>query len=257
MARRAWTLWSTAVLLAVGLGVFASEPPAGSPRAGAFVARIELTGPIGPAAAEYVDAAMRRATAEGAAAIVLQMDTPGGLADSMRPVIADILASDVPVLGYVAPGGARAASAGTYILYACHVSAMAPATHLGAATPVSLGGGTPMPEPLGNDQPASSKSSGKPASAPAGDAESNKVLNDAVPYIRSLAQLRGRDAAWAEQAVRGAATLTAGEARDRHVVDFVATDVAALLAQADGRTVRLGDRAQTMHLAGLPPRDYA
>src|SRR5690349_17746675 len=263
MARRAWTLWSTAVLLAVGLGVFASEPPAGSPRAGAFVARIELTGPIGPAAAEYVDAAMRRATAEGAAAIVLQMDTPGGLADSMRPVIADILASDLPVLGYVAPSGARAASAGTYILYACHIAAMAPATHLGAATPVSLGGGTPMPQPAAGDHPASSKSSsaskdgGKPASGQGADAESDKVLNDAIAYIRSLAQLRGRNPAWAEQAVRGAATLTASEAMDKHVIDFVAADATTLLAQADGREVNLGGRVRTLHLAGLPLRDYA
>jgi membrane-bound serine protease (ClpP class) len=263
MARRAWALWSTAVLLAVGLGVFASEPPAGGQRTGAFVARIELTGPIGPAAAEYVDTAMRRAMAEGAVAIVLQMDTPGGLADSMRPVVADILASNVPVLGYVAPGGARAASAGTYILYACHVAAMAPATHLGAATPVSLGGGTPMPEPATGEQPASSKSSdaskggGKQAPGQGTDAESDKVLNDAIAYIRSLAQLRGRNPAWAEQAVRGAATLTASEAMDRHVIDFVAADTAALLAQADGRTVRIGGQARTLHLAGLPLRDYA
>jgi membrane-bound serine protease (ClpP class) len=263
MARRAWHLWSTVALLALALGAFASSPPAGKSHAGAYVARIELTGPIGPAAAEYVDAAMHRATEEGAAAIVLQMDTPGGLAESMRPIIADILASEVPVLGYVAPGGARAASAGTYILYACHVAAMAPATHLGAATPVSLGGGTPMPPSPGNDQPSSSNSvgssrrGGKLVPAPGEDAEARKVLNDAIAYIRSLAQLRGRDAIWAEQAVRGAATLTAREAMERHVIDFVAADANALLAQAEGRTVRVGGRALTLHLSGLPLRDYA
>lgn len=263
MARRAWTLWSTAAFLALSLGASASQPPAGDLRAGAYVARIELTGPIGPAAAEYVDDAMQRATAEGAAAIVLQMDTPGGLAESMRPIIAGILASKVPVVGYVAPGGARAASAGTYILYACHVAAMAPATHLGAATPVSMGGGTPMPPPPGSNQPSPSRSSGsprnngKPAPGPGADAESRKVLNDAIAYIRSLAQLRGRNAAWAEQAVRGAATLTASEARDKHVIDFVAADATALLAQADGRTVRVGDQTLVLRLAGLPLRDYA
>lgn len=261
MARRAGTWWGTAALLALGLGAFASQPPAGHPRAGAHVARIELSGPIGPAAAEYVDGAMQRAAGDGAAAIVLQMDTPGGLAESMRPIIAGILASKVPVLGYVAPGGARAASAGTYILYACHVAAMAPATHLGAATPVSLGGGTRMPP--GDDQPSPSERNGspeggdKPAAEAGADAESDKVLNDAIAYIRSLAQLRGRNAAWAEQAVRGAATLTASEALDKHVIDFVAADTTTLLAQADGRTVRVGDRMLTLHLAGLPLREYA
>jgi membrane-bound serine protease (ClpP class) len=263
MARRAWTLWCTAVLLATGLGALASQPVATGPRTGAFVARIELTGPIGPAAAEYVETAMRRATADGAAAIVLQMDTPGGLAESMRPIIADILASKLPVLGYVAPGGARAASAGTYILYACHVAAMAPATHLGAATPVPLGGGSPLAPPAETDPPSPSKSSGAPQdggkSTPGrkADAEPDKILNDAIAYIRALAQLRGRNAAWAEQAVRGAATLTASEAMDRHVIDFVAADAAALLAQADGRTVRVGEQARTLRLAGLPLRDYA
>ncbi|WP_336884794.1 nodulation protein NfeD [Frateuria defendens] len=240
-------------ILLLGMAAFAAGPPA----RGGFVARIELDGPIGPAAAEYVDDAMQRATDEGAAAIVLQMDTPGGLAESMRLVIADILAAKVPVLGYVAPGGARAASAGTYILYACHLAAMAPATHLGAATPVSFGGKTPMPSPLGDEQPASSKSAAPAADTPLKNAEENKVLNDAIAYLRSLAQLRGRNAAWAEQAVRGAATLTAGEAADKHVIDFVAADTAALLAQADGRTVRLGERTLTLALAGLPLRDYA
>ncbi|MCX7515153.1 NfeD family protein [Frateuria hangzhouensis] len=271
MARRTWSWWTAAALLVSGLGALASRSPAGDPGSGTFVARIELSGPIGPAAAEYVDDAMRRATDDGAAAIVLQMDTPGGLAESMRPIIADILASDVPVLGYVAPGGARAASAGTYILYACHVAAMAPATHLGAATPVSLGGDTPMPAP-GSDRPSASKGTGpaKGSSAPqgsssskdddktpAGNAESNKALNDAIAYIRSLAQLRGRNAAWAEQAVRGAATLTASEAMQEHVIDIVASDATALLAQVDGRTVRIGERRLVLHLTGLPLRDYA
>lgn len=252
MARMAPGRYGTAASAMLGLlltlAVFAAAAPAPVSTPAAFVARIELSGPIGPAAAEYVDDAIRRASADGARAIVLQLDTPGGLAGSMRRIIAGILAAPVPVLGYVAPAGARAASAGTYILYACPLAAMAPATHLGAATPVSLGGGTPMPAPLA-----------KPSSAapPAGsDAESNKVLNDAIAYIRSLAQLRGRNAAWAEQAVRGAATLTASEAAAQHVIDYVAADVPALLAQADGRRVQLGDQAVTLHVRDLAVRDY-
>src|SRR5574337_1096521 len=186
----------------------------------------------------------RRAVTDGAVAIVLQLDTPGGLSESMRQIISRMLASPVPVLVYVAPGGARAASAGTYILYAGQIAAMAPATHLGAATPVSLGGATPMPLPVpkADESPAKAGSSA-PAKEDQADegAESHKVLNDAIAYTRSLAQLRGRNAAWAEQAVRGAATLTASEAAKEHVIDFVAADVAELLAKADGRKASSSD----------------
>lgn len=254
MSRSMWVLWSALFGLALGAVVLA-QPVA--ERSSPFVARIELDGAIGPAAAEYVDDAMQRATREGAVAVVLRMDTPGGLAESMRQIVSGILASRLPVLGYVAPDGARAASAGTYILYACHVAAMAPATHLGAATPVSLGGSTPMPSPLGAPTPAGSAE--KPASGndAAHDAEANKVLNDAIAYIRSLAQLRGRDAVWAEQAVRGGATLTADEAVAKHVVDFVAADDSALLVQASGRKLQIAGQVQTLQLAGLPLRDYA
>jgi membrane-bound serine protease (ClpP class) len=221
------------------------------------VAQIALDGPIGPAAAEYFDDASKRAVADGAVAIVLRLDTPGGLYDSMRQIITSMLACKVPMLVYVAPGGARAASAGTYILYAGQIAAMAPATHLGAATPVKLGGSTPMPLPKAGDQPAAAGSvaPGKPVGD--ADAESSKVVNDSVAYIRSLAQLRGRDVTWAEQAVRGAATLTASEAAQKHVIDFVAVDVASLLAQADGRRVQVGDRSVTLQLKGLSVRDYA
>lgn len=233
-------------------------PAAASAPTGAFVARLAIDAPIGPATSEYYHDASQRAVADGARAIVLQMDTPGGLSEAMRAIIADILASPIPVLGYVAPSGARAASAGTYILYACHIAAMAPATHLGAATPVSLGGSTPMPMPT-PDVPGLSKPDKEKAEKPdsSGDAEAHKVLNDAIAYIRSLAQLRHRNVDWAESAVRGAATLTASEAADKQVIDFVATDVQALLAQADGRTVKVGETMQTLHLKGLPVRDYA
>lgn len=259
MSRRGWVVWSVALCAALALAWTRSTAEASAaPASDAFVARIQLTGPIGPAAAEYVDGAIQRASDDGAKAIVLQLDTPGGLIESMRDIVADILATKVPVLGYVAPAGARAASAGTYILYACPIAAMAPATHLGAATPVDLGGGTPMPSPLGNGLPVSSRSTDKaaPGNNAASDAEANKMLNDAIAMIRSLAQMHGRNAVWAEQAVRGAATLTASEAATQHVIDFVATDTSSLLAQADGRTVHVGDRSVALALRDLPVRDY-
>lgn len=243
------------VSMQAGSSVIAAERSA----APGMVARIALDGPIGPAAAEYFDDASKRAAADGAVAIVLRLDTPGGLAASMRQVIASMLACKLPVLVYVAPGGARAASAGTYILYAGQIAAMAPATHLGAATPVQLGGVTPMPkQEAAADQPARAGSSAKDREAEGvGDAESNKILNDSIAYIRSLAQLRGRNAAWAEQAVRGAATLTATEAARQHVIDFVAADVSELLDKADGRKVQVGERTVTLQLKGASVRDYA
>lgn len=249
--------------LLVATAVVFGAAPSDTPKSAPLVAEIALDGPIGPAAAEYFDDVMAQSKRDGATAVVLRLDTPGGLSESMRQIISRMLASDVPVLGYVAPGGARAASAGTYILYAAQVAAMAPGTHLGAATPVSLGGSTPLPLPVA---PAPTPTPGKPASAgsvpstPAasgGDAEEHKVLNDAIAYIRSLAQLRGRNAVWAEQAVRGAATLTASEALDKHVIDFVARDVADLLAQADGRVVEVAGHKVTLQLKGASVREYA
>ena len=165
---------------------------------------------------------------------MLQLDTPGGLDTAMRSIIKAILASPVPVATFVAPQGARAASAGTYILYASHIAAMAPATTLGAATPVAIGCAA-------GRRPATRRAaSGRPARPPArrrrsDDAMAAKRVNDAAAYIRSLAQLRGRNAEWAEQAVREAVSLPAGEALAQHVVDLVATDVPDLLRQLDGR----------------------
>jgi membrane-bound serine protease (ClpP class) len=260
VVRKIWTacIAAACVLLAAGVWVAnAQVEPTSNSR---FVAHIGLDGPIGPAAAEYFDSASRRAIDAGAVAIVLQLDTPGGLSDSMRNIISSMLAAKVPILGYVAPGGARAASAGTYILYASQIAAMAPATHLGAATPVALGGETPMPVPPDQDKKKDSeppKDAGKPADKEASEgAESQKVLNDAIAYIRSLAQLRGRNPEWAEQAVRGAATLTANEALAKHVIDFIAADTADLLNQADGRQVRVGNETVTLHVKGLEVRDY-
>lgn len=252
MMARWWRIsWALAFCMMSARVACAAVTPAVAdrPATTGTVAQLALDGPIGPAAAEYFDDALKHAVADGAIAIVLRLDTPGGLTDSMRQIIGGMLACKVPVLVYVAPGGARAASAGTYILYAAQIAAMAPATHVGAATPVNLGGSTPMPLPKTGERPA--------APADDGDAESHKVLNDSIAYIRSLAQLRGRNALWAEQAVRGAATLTASEAAKMHVIDFVATDVADLLAKADGRKVQIGDRTVSLQLKGVSVRYYA
>lgn len=203
---------------------------------------LDVRGAIGPAAAEYVHGSFAEAARRKAAVVVLRLDTPGGLSSSMRDIIRDILASPVPVIAYVGPAGARAASAGTYIVYASHIAAMAPSTHLGAATPVQIGGGL-----VGGGKKDDAKEDGKTSANP----EEAKAVNDAVAYIRSLAQLRGRNAEWAEKAVREAATLTASEAKDRQVVDLLAADLPELLRQADGRTVRIGDRDVTLKTRSL------
>jgi membrane-bound serine protease (ClpP class) len=190
---------------------------------------LEIRGAIGFVAASRLEKASQKAAAERAAALIIRLDTPGGLVSSTRDMIQTILASPVPVVVFVAPSGARAASAGTYLAYAAHVAAMAPGTHLGAATPISIGApGLPSPtrSPAGKD-----KSSGPSASE-------RKVLNDAIAYLRTLAQLRKRNADWAEKAVKDAATLTAAEAVKENVVDLVAADVSALLSAIDGRTVK-------------------
>ena len=170
-----------------------------------------MEGAIGPASADFVRRALARAAKDKAQLVVLQMDTPGGLDTSMREMIKHILASPVPVATFVAPSGARAASAGTFILYASHHAAMAPGTNLGAASPVSIGGG-------------GQKDEKKDA-----DTMTKKVTNDAVAYIRSLAELRGRNADWGEKAVREAVSLSAEEAVKLKVIDHVATDVPDLL----------------------------
>jgi membrane-bound serine protease (ClpP class) len=255
MARWLYLSWGVILCMTVAPAIGGDPPVALTDRHASpgMVAQLTLDGPIGPAAAEYVDEASKRAVAEGAVAIVLRLDTPGGLLDSMRQIIARMLASTIPVLVYVAPDGARAASAGTYILYAGQIAAMAPATHVGAATPVSLAGGTPWSP----DKPAiKGDSSRREGSAEGGDVESHKTLNDAIAYIRSLAQLRGRNVEWAERAVSGAATLTAGEAAEQHVIDFVATDVSDLLTKAEGRKVEVGDHTVTLQLQGLSVHNY-
>ncbi|WP_188609111.1 NfeD family protein [Chelatococcus reniformis] len=236
---------STLLLVIAGLSM--SLPRAAHAQASPMPAErsalvVDVAGAIGPATTEYLRHALASAGARGAAVVVLRLDTPGGLASSTRDIVRDILASPVPVIGYVAPSGARAASAGTYILYACHLAAMAPGTSLGAATPIQLGGG--LPGGSGKDD--------KGGESPA-DAAAAKAVNDAAAFIRGLAELRGRDADWGEEAVRQAASLSAGAALERRVVEIVANDVGDLLAKAQGRRVGVGGRTVTLDTAGLTP----
>ena len=197
------------------------------------VAVLPLTGAIGPASADFVARGLARAEQDGAALIVLEIDTPGGLDTAMRDIIKAILASPVPVAAYVAPSGARAASAGTYILYASHFAAMAPGTNLGAATPVAIGIGSPGPQAPEKDGKA--EKSDKPAPAHEGSAMERKQVHDAAAYIRGLAQMRGHNAEWGERAVREAVSLSADEALAQNVIDVIARDVPDLLAKLDGR----------------------
>jgi membrane-bound serine protease (ClpP class) len=202
-----------------------------------------VEGAIGPATDDYIGRALETAAERHAELVVIRMDTPGGLDSAMRGIIKSITKSAVPVATYVAPTGARAASAGTYILYASHIAAMAPGTNVGAATPVKMGGGAPMGR-QGKDE------EDKPAEDGAGDASKQKIINDAVAYLRSLAELRGRNQEWAEKAVREAASLPASEALELGVIDIVATGMADLLKQVDGRQVTVQGQQRTLNTAG-------
>ena len=256
------------VMIAIGMALSGVMPMAFGASSGANAVAtvpqatvLEINGAIGPATSRYIVHGLEAAQKAGSRLVILEVDTPGGLDTSMRDIIRAILASPVPVVTYVSPSGARAASAGTYILYASHIAAMAPATNLGAATPVSIGGESP---PETNPTPAQNPTAAPGPTAPPGSAKSSspapnetppaaeppqpatamerKVVNDAVAYIRGLAELRGRNADWAERAVRGAASLSATAALQQKVIDVVARDIPDLLMQIDGREVKIGDR---------------
>jgi membrane-bound serine protease (ClpP class) len=208
---------------------------------------LEISGAIGPATSGYIHRSLQKAHERNAAIVVLRIDTPGGLDTAMRKINQDILASPLPVAAYVAPSGARAASAGTYILYASHIAAMAPGTSIGAATPVQVGG---VPDP-GKSEPLKKDAKDKDNKETQGAVMTRKVTNDAVAYIRSLAQLRGRNIEWAERAVREAVSLPAEEAVKLKVVDLMARDVDDLLVHIDGRTVDVNGRAWVLKTQGL------
>ena len=206
---------------------------------------LEIDGVIGPPLADYIGRELRAARPDEVGIVVLRMNTPGGLDASMRQIVSAILASPVPVATYVAPNGARAASAGTYIAYASAIAAMAPGTNIGAATPIQLAG-HPMAPPDPTRQKEKADKPGEPA-----DAETRKLVNDAIAYIRGLAALNGRNADWAADAVRSAASVTAAEALSLHVIDVIADDIPDLLRKIDGRTVNVAGKPQQLATAGL------
>jgi membrane-bound serine protease (ClpP class) len=199
---------------------------------------VDVKGAIGVATSVHLCETLNDARVKSAELVVVRLDTPGGLLTSTRDVIQCIVGSAVPVAVYISPSGARAASAGTYITYAAHIAAMAPGTHLGAATPVAIG--TPF-DPLKPGEPKRPDRETDKDAAPAGkdSALDCKIVNDAIAYLQSLAQLKGRNVDWAEKAVRQAATLTAEDAVRERVVDFLASDLSQFLAKADGRTVTI------------------
>lgn len=219
---------------------------------------IPIDGAIGPAISKFVTDEIHEAAEDDAPLIILRLDTPGGLSTSMRDIIKAILASPVPVIGYVAPSGARAASAGTYILYATQIAAMAPATNLGAATPIEIGGGSHgnSGKKHGRKEQDDDTSKHKEESQKSSDlsnasTERRKQVNDAAAYIRSLAKRHGRNADWAEKAVRHAASLTASEALEKHVINLVADNEQNLLKQIDGHTVSTANGSVTLHTKDL------
>jgi membrane-bound serine protease (ClpP class) len=210
---------------------------------------IEIDGAIGPATARQIEEGLTQTAERKGEVAILRLNTPGGLVTSTREIVAAIVASPVPVIGYVAPSGGHAASAGTFILYATHIAAMAPGTNIGAATPVEIGGGFPgLP---GDDDKRGGRGKGQ-APAERRNPMAEKATNDAVAFIRSLAEMRERNAEWAEKAVREAASLAANGALDQRVIEVIARDTGELLAQVDGRRVTLADgRTRTLATKGL------
>lgn len=252
------TLVAIATLI---LGFLAAEAHA----AGKVVV-LEIKGGIGVATADYVISGIEHAAEIDAELVIIDMDTPGGLMAPMRDIIQAILGSDVPVATYVTPEGARADSAGTYILLASHIAAMSPTTHLGAATPVSLTGDDATPNEApdkssdkeaeeDSDEESSDGEDSEPQSQP-GSSMERKVLNDAVAYIRGLAERHGRNADWAEKAVRDAATLTAKDALEENVIDFIAANHAELLELVDGLELEVNSESVALATKSVIIEEY-
>ena len=212
---------------------------------------IEIRGAIGPATSDFFVRALDRAAERQSKIFIVELDTPGGLDTSMRDMIQAILTSSIPVAIYVTPSGARAASAGTYLLYASHIAAMAPATNLGAATPIDLMNPAPAPEGARDKGGSNETDKSETTDRSPMNAREQKVINDAVAYIRGLAELRGRNVEWAEAAVRSAASLSSADARKQNVIDIVAADIADLLGQIDGRVVKMPVGELTIESANL------
>jgi membrane-bound serine protease (ClpP class) len=191
---------------------------------------IEVDGIINPATAKFIVDSIDQATQQGGQCLIIQLDTPGGLMESMRIIVKKILTANIPIIVYVAPSGARAASAGVFITMSAHVAVMAPSTHIGAAHPVSLGEGK------------ESKTM------------SEKIVNDTVSYIKTTAKARGRNVDWAEQAVRKSVSITEEEAVKLHVVDFISPNLQDLLTKIDGRVLKFDGITRTLLTKGVQPK---
>ena len=248
---RSWTrLHRCAVCILAGIALTMLSLPPGAGAAERAVV-LDINGAIGPAIADYVARNLRSVRPDEVGIVILRMNTPGGLDSSMREINAAILAAPVPVATYVAPNGARAASAGTYIAYASSIAAMAPGTNIGAATPIQLGGPSFFPGGGPQQPPGPRNGQGKENPAEPADTESRKIVNDAAAYIRGLAELNGRNADWAVEAVRTAASLPASEALRLHVIDAIADDVPDLLRRIEGRSVRVAGKTEPLTTADL------
>jgi len=241
----------TRILFVIPLLIVAAfmGPAVCAERLAGHIIQLTIEGAIGPATDDYIERALESANEQKAELVVIRMDTPGGLDTAMRGIVKNITNSSVPVVSYVAPTGARAASAGTFILYASHIAAMAPGTNLGAATPVQIGG-LPQPTAAGKKGSKNKEKNDKAETIASDDAMKNKAINDAVAYIRGLAELHGRNQDWAEKAVREAASLPASDALKLNVIDIIAISMVDLLKQLEGREVNVQGQKRSLQTGG-------